>query len=120
MDNHKLHERSKSAISVESHGVTKQVDFHLHNHACEEKDKWFHDALAEKDHIIHDLEIQLDKKEEEVQYLVRQLDYLQTKYRQKKMQLSQFKNNYRSEESQVTGYGSKPERDIDTRPDRHN
>ena len=75
--------------------------------------------MIEKDHIIHDLEMQLQKKEEEIQYLVRQLDYIQTKYRQKKMQLSVLKNNCRSEDSRISNYASKPERDVDER-DAHN
>lgn len=32
-ETHKIHERSKSAISLESHGVTRHVEFKLHNHA---------------------------------------------------------------------------------------
>lgn len=47
------------------------------------REKWFQNLLNEKNSIIQELEIQLNKKEEEIQYLVRQLDYIQTKYRQK-------------------------------------
>ena len=69
--------------------------------------------------MVHDLQVQLNKKEEEIQYLVRQLDYIQTKYKQKKMQISVLKNS-RCEESNNTDYVSKPERDIDTRHDPNN
>jgi len=49
--------------------------------------------LTEKNRVIQELELQLHKKDEEIQYLVRQLDYIQTKYRQKKSQLSVLKNH---------------------------
>ena len=58
----------------------------------------------------------LGQKDEEIKYLVEQLEYLQSKYKQKKMQLSILKNSCRSEESQTSKYSSKPERDIDVNP----
>jgi uncharacterized coiled-coil protein SlyX len=76
--------------------------------------------MCEKDHIIHELEIRLSQKDEEIQYLVGQLEYLQNKYKQKKMQLSVLKNSCRSEESQLSNQASKPERDNDSRIDHHN
>jgi peptidoglycan hydrolase CwlO-like protein len=83
------------------------------------REQWYQDLIAEKDHILHDLQIQLGKKEEEIQYLIRQLDYIQTKYRQKKMQISVLKNGHRSEDSSIN-YPSKPERDGDSRYDANN
>lgn len=65
--------------------------------------------------MIRDLEEQLAKKDEEIQYLVRQLDYLQTKYRDKKMQLKAIRHSRMTEDSQSSNYGSKPERDVDPR-----
>lgn len=84
------------------------------------REKWFQNLLNEKNSVIQELEIQLNKKEEEIQYLVRQLDYIQTKYRQKKMQLSEFKNQFRSDSKHNAKYSSKPERDVDMRMDHHN
>lgn len=60
--------------------------------------------------------MRLAQKEEEIKYLVDQLEYLQSKYKQKKMQLSILKNSCRSEESQMTNFASKPERDFDANP----
>jgi uncharacterized coiled-coil protein SlyX len=112
-----VHERSKSVISVDSQGAAKHVDFSLHNQCydggLERRDKWFNDVLSEKDQIILELEMRLAQKDEEIKYLVEQLEYLQSKYKQKKMQLSVLKNSCRSEESQMNNYASKSERDID-------
>ena len=96
------------------------MDFSLHNQCLEggfeRREKWFTDVLAEKDQIILELEMRLAQKDEEIKYLVEQLEYLQSKYKQKKMQLSILKNSCRSEESQTSKYSSKPERDIDVNP----
>ena len=70
--------------------------------------------------IIHELEIQLHKKEEEIHYLVRQLDYVQTKYRQKKMQMSALKNSLISNSSHQSNFRVKAEREIDMKAEKHN
>ena len=111
-----LHDKTRSAISVESRPGHRPHDISITNHACGEnsmdiREKWFQNLLTEKNRMIQDLEMQLHKKDEEVQFLVRQLDYMQTKYRQKKMQLSVIKNNIRTDEDRQSSFSMKPERD---------
>jgi len=62
--------------------------------------------------IIHEIQVQLGKKEEEIQYLAMQLDYIQTKYRQKKTELSDLKDVHRYNKQEILPYSvTKPERD---------
>lgn len=75
------------------------------------KEKWFQNLLNDKNRIIQELECQLRQKDEEIQFLVTQLDYLQQKYRHRKMQISVMKSNLRAEEEHQTCHRMRPERD---------